>query len=128
MFYVYAIMDGVVPVYVGKGSKRRLKTQERRFGLRGKILEHFECEASAYRAERKWIKALNPSLNKHPGGNGCTVKKVIVRTPRWLSAINRIGTKAYAARLVLACFERAPHLVDSSKVDALRSAGYGNRA
>lgn len=69
-FYVYRIFNVVGTLYVGKGSGTRLKSQMRRFGADGEILAHYADEDAAYKAERRFIKALRPLENRHPGGNG----------------------------------------------------------
>lgn len=127
-FYVYLIQDGDIPAYVGKGSKSRLVVQKRKFGLQGRVLEYFACEKAAYKAERKWIKLLKPYFNKHPGGNGSRAKKEVKpRKLAWERAIEQIGCRAYAARILLAVYKSAPQLIDASKLDVFRSAANGAR-
>lgn len=101
-FYVYALSDvcGVVR-YVGKGSGYRLNTQVRNYGLKGEIIGRFSSELAAYREERKAIKRLNPDLNRNRGGGGPRHSAPSKRRTRYLEDIERIGTVAYAARLVL---------------------------
>ena len=55
---------------MGKGSGGRLKKQERRFCLKGKILQTFKTEADAFAAEVEWVARLKPTENKNSGGGG----------------------------------------------------------
>jgi hypothetical protein len=122
-FYVYRLIDGDVTAYVGKGSGRRLHNQMRTFRLAGEIIKRFKRERDAYAYERKMIAELVPTLNRHPGGNGARLQKTRYRRDAFDMLIAKIGTRAYAARLVLACAKAAPHLVDLSKLDV----AYGSR-
>jgi hypothetical protein len=74
-FYVYALAHLGKVLYIGKGSGRRLQSQRSAFGLYGRILVRFRDETAAYKAERAIIAKLKPSLNRHPGGNGCWASK-----------------------------------------------------
>lgn len=98
----------------------------RRYGLPGEIIKRFKREAGAYAFEIKMIAALAPSLNKHPGGNGPWAEGRPVY-PEFDRIIADIGARAYAARLWLACAKAAPHMVDLSKLDALKAVAYGSR-
>lgn len=122
-FYVYALKDGEKTVYVGKGSGRRLDQQRTSLGLSGDVLEWFSSEAKALAAERKWIAELRPSLNKCAGGNGGRVRRRSV-LPAWHRNIERIGTRRYAALLVLAC-HRAGMAV--SNLEQIRQVAHGRR-
>lgn len=126
-FYVYLLEDGDVPAYVGKGSGGRLAVQERRFALPGRVLERFDSEKAAYAAERKWIARLKPYHNRCAGGNGSRAMR-LPNTPRWVSAIERMGTRVYAARILLACDRASLGIVDPSKIDAIRNVANGCRA
>jgi len=70
-FYVYEIVgaDGSIQ-YVGKGSKGRLRAQERRFGMGGRIFWRYRSERDACKAEIVRIAEVQPPLNKCLGGNG----------------------------------------------------------
>ena len=100
-FYVYRIYDGAVTVYIGKGSGRRLKQQMQRFSLQGEIIERFCSEKLAYKAECQWIKELKPTDNQNAGGGGSyTVRKKVRRTKEEIE-MERVGTRVYAARMLL---------------------------
>lgn len=101
-FYVYRIMDGDDVAYIGKGSGARLRVQRQRFGLGGEEIARFKREKDAYEFERACIAEYAPPLNKHPGGNGSRASKI--RAPRrqpWEIEIERVGSKVYAARVLL---------------------------
>lgn len=101
-FYVYRIFDGVVTVYVGKGSGSRLQKQIRRFNLQGEVIEWVKSETVAYEAERRWIKRLKPTDNKNAGGaGGRAVQKRAARRTKAEIEMERIGTRVYAARMLL---------------------------
>ena len=127
-FYVYLIEDGSNAHYVGKGSGSRLRVQQRRYGLPGRILERFISERAAFAAERKWIALLKPCENRCPGGNGGTVRIPALRKPNWVSKIEQMGTRVYAARILLDVYRVAPHMAEPSKVDVIRQVAYGCRA
>lgn len=98
--YVYELQQDGITHYVGKGSGRRLAVQERRFGMSGRIVKNFDSAAQAYKFEKSHIAAVNPVLNKCAGGNGGRNKRVS-RTPKdWLRIVE-VGTRVYAARLLL---------------------------
>jgi len=119
-YYVYELVDsnGVV-AYVGKGSTGRLKAQIKNYGLSGYEVARFKKEAAAYDFEKVRIAEVAPYLNKHPGGNG---SKCILSNDakNYFKEIKNIGTRAYAARLLLAFGG-----YDLSKVDLLRKVAYG---
>ena len=123
-FYVYDVLsaDGQL-LYVGKGSGRRNLVSGAQRGGIGMIVAMFKKESDAYKFERDRIAELAPTLNRHPGGNGCRVQ-AMPRT-RYLAAIERLGTRVYAARLALAYGKQ---FIDPSKLDALRQVAYGCRA
>jgi hypothetical protein len=123
-FYVYELFDdnGAVQ-YVGKGSKRRLLTQQKRFNLHGRVVQHFDCETKAYKAEMAHIAKMQPALNKCKGGNGNRakpVKTVWERKCAWQREIERIGTRAMAARILL-----SKGVVEPSKLEMVRRIAYG---
>lgn len=99
-FFVYVLRrpDGA-PAYVGKGSGNRLRVQCRKFGLDGDIVARFKNESAAYAHEVKLIAEIMPSLNRHIGGNGNRATRR--RKPAWAALMDRIGTRAYGARLLL---------------------------
>jgi len=124
-FYVYRLIAhcGAV-VYVGKGSGSRLATQKRRHGLDGCEVARFKREADAYAFERQQIAELQPALNRCAGGNGGISKP---KRPNWLFVMEKIGTRAYAARLLLAVWRSKPELLDASKLDLIRLVAHGAR-
>lgn len=125
-FYVYQITDGDEIVYIGKGSGNRIKVQERAFRGTGSILERFESEAAAYSAERKFIASRRPSLNRHPGGNGSRARLTRkARKDKWEKCYDQIGPRRYSARLLLACEQSRPGIIDPSKIDVIRQVAYG---
>lgn len=125
-FYVYALFNGVVCEYVGKGSGRRLDVQKRKFGLEGRIIKRIQNEKEAYSYERKMIAELKPTLNKHPGGNGSkATPETKYRKDAFDRLIDKIGTRAYAARILLRINLVNPSLVDQSKIEMFREAAYG---
>jgi len=125
-FYVYAIKneEGSI-VYIGKGSGRRFEVQKKNFKLSGEILETFASEKLAYAKEVEFISLHKPILNKYKGGNGCTaIKKRIVKQD-YEKLIERIGSRACAARLLLSYNKVNPKMIDQSKVDLFREVAYG---
>jgi hypothetical protein len=123
-FYVYELVsaDGAVQ-YVGKGSGTRLRAQMRNFGLFGYEVARFKRESDAYAFEREHIADVQPVLNRCAGGNGS--RATPARKPvkaAWEKEMDRIGTRCYAARLLL---RFASHLVDPSKLDAIRQVAHG---
>ena len=125
-FYVYAIKNeqGSI-VYIGKGSGRRFEVQKKNFKLSGKILETFATEKLAYAKEVEFISLHKPSLNKCKGGNGCTATKKRIVKQDYEKLIERIGSRACAARLLLSYNKVNPSLIDQSKVDLFREVAYG---
>jgi hypothetical protein len=125
-FYVYAIKNeqGSI-VYIGKGSGRRFEVQKKNFKLSGEILETFASEKFAYAKEVEFISLHKPSLNKCKGGNGCTATKKRIVKQDYEKLIERIGSRACAARLLLSYNKVNPSLIDQSKVDLFREVAYG---
>lgn len=102
-FYVYQLTHGDEIMYVGKGSGTRLQRQIHDFGLKGSVIARFKREKDAYAHEIHVIADLSPRLNRHAGGNGnmATPAKRHARSKDEI-LMNRIGTRAYAARFLLA--------------------------
>jgi hypothetical protein len=120
LFYVYELVEGDRVRYVGKGSGRRLQNQRRKFKLEGREVARFWREDDAYNFERERIADQQPDLNKLPGGNG---SRVIPPRPRrrfaWEIEADRIGTRAYAAKVLLS-FDLSS-LFSPSELDENRS-------
>jgi hypothetical protein len=125
-FYVYAIKneEGSI-VYIGKGSGRRFEVQKKNFELSGEILETFASEKLAYAKEVEFISLHKPSLNKCKGGNGCTATNKRIVKQDYEKLIERIGSRACAARLLLSYNKVNPKMIDQSKVDLFREVAYG---
>ena len=125
-FYVYAIKneEGSI-VYIGKGSGRRFEVQKKNFELSGEILETFASEKLAYEKEVEFISLHKPSLNTCKGGNGCTATKRRIGKQDYEKLIERIGSRACAARLLLSYNKVNPKMIDQSKVDLFREVAYG---
>ena len=120
-YYVYEVLgeDGRV-LYVGKGSGRRMSVSMReRGGSSCVAVRHFASESAAYAFEVKHIAKHINLMNKCKGGNGSKAAKN--RKPRWEIEIDRIGTKTYAARLLM---KYLPY-VDQSKVEEIRRVAHG---
>lgn len=131
-FYVYDVLDADgLTIYVGKGSGRRAHVSCRaRGGHEFKIVECFANERDAYAHEVARIAEIKPALNIATGGNGArSIKRRVVKDG-WQRAVEALGTKKYAARLVLACVASSARsgiecMGDLSKVDAIREVAYG---
>lgn len=122
-FYVYEIINlSGETIYVGKGSGRRLRNQVKNFNFNGCEIARFKKESDAYAFEVQKIAEIKPVLNKHVGGNGSKVTIKRERKQSWQILIDRIGTRAYAARLLLAFC-----VADPSKIDEIRQVAYGTR-
>ena len=124
-FYVYRIFDGFETVYVGKGSGRRLCSQKSKFGLDGEIICRFKSERAAYAHEIKMIAELRPTANRHPGGCGSKVYKRRPRRFAWEIEIDRVGSRRYAARMLLRFDTRG--FIDPSKLELIRQVANGPR-
>lgn len=126
-FYVYEIIDDQERIaYVGKGSGQRLRIQCSKFKMAGREVARFKRERDAYAFEIKHIASSKPYLNKHPGGNGSASKRT--RRSNFEILMDKIGTRAMAARILLDVHRVAPHLIDTSKLDLIRQVAYGQRA
>ena len=123
-FYVYEITDqsGAV-IYVGKGSGRRMAASRRdRSGAGCHEVARFKREADAYAHEVERIASHSGLLNKHKGGNGSKATPALRhRKQAWEKEIERIGTRAYAARILL----RYAYMFAPSKVEEFRRVAYG---
>lgn len=126
-FYVYEMIadDGSV-VYVGKGSGRRLDVQRRKLKLRGREVARFKRENDAYAFEVARIAECKPALNKCAGGNGSVVVKRRDRKSKWQLVFECLGSRRYAARLMLA-YDLRPFNIPQSKIDLLRQVANGPR-
>lgn len=125
-FYVYRLFDDpLVPLYVGKGSGRRLSSQKSKFRCKGEIIRRFARERDAYAFEIKMIAELKPELNKHAGGNGSWAARRGPRKFGWEREIERVGSRRYAARQLLR-FDLTPYLA-ASKIDEIRQVANGPR-
>lgn len=127
-FYIYRIFGQMgETLYIGKGCGNRLRVQKRKFGCDGEILQRYRSEAAAYKAEVRLIKRFDPPLNKNLGGAGGCAGKGSNATMR---LIKRIGTRAYAARILLWCYhhpnDELHKLVDHRKYDQIRRIAYGS--
>lgn len=125
-FYVYEIRDQAENVlYVGKGSGRRMFVSARAHGGKAIDVAWFVSEKDAYHYEVVRIRESSPSNNKHVGGNGARVRAPAKnkRKTKFERTIEAIGTRAYAARLWLACAKSG--LCDLSKLELVRQAAYG---
>lgn len=143
--YVYAVKNGDVVLYVGKGTGRRKSASARKHGGEAVVIEWFDCETEAFERERHWIRELLPENNICPGGNGGRCKpKSKYDIPKALSGkvskaewrrhvresedeakeMARLGPRVYAARFLLRNIEAVRRL---SKVDEsrLREVAYG---
>ncbi len=138
-FYVYRIIDiNDIVVYIGKGSNNRLKVQMRSFKKRGEEIAFFKKETEAYKFEREMIKFYQPSLNRHPGGNGSVVTKKVFRDCRtkteklWDKCFEELGSRVYTARYILinlSAFRKAGVTIASKveEIEQLRQIAYGSR-
>jgi hypothetical protein len=124
-FYVYRLFDGDRTLYVGKGSRNRLTQQKRVHQCDGEILEGHRRERDAYKRERHFIATLKPERNKHPGGNGSTATRVIVRRAKYEIEYERVGPRRYTARMLLG-FDLTGYL-NPSEIDAIRQVADGPR-
>lgn len=124
-FYVYQLSDGLTIQYVGKGTGRRLKNQMARTGLFGEIVKRFKSERDAYRHEIKLIAEISPPLNRNGGGGGPATRRRAERKPKWVCDIEAIGTRMYAARMLLR-FDLTPYF-GAEKIEAIRRVAAGNQ-
>lgn len=145
-FYIYCFREGEAVLYVGKGTGRRLKQQEKRFGVAGQILEYADSEEAAYRRECHWIALLMPTENKNKGGGGSysdpnpipIALRGQVSLAEWKRhkreadkesrEIAELGTQKYAARAILRFVnnDNCEQLgVSASDLDKVRSVANG---
>lgn len=102
-FYVYEIInaDGRV-IYVGKGTRYRMNVSMRAVGGADcRMVAMFKRERDAYAYEIVRISEAQPELNKVAGGNGPRCQVTRRNKSRDEKEIERLGTMAYAARIVL---------------------------
>jgi hypothetical protein len=129
-FYVYVIHDGDgLPVYIGKGSGRRLEAQRKRFGRQGYVWRRFKSEDAAFAFEARCIAELSPALNRCAGGAGARVTTKAPREYRCPTAIamQEIGPRRYVARRLFD-FVGVERYIDPSKLDAIRQVANGHWA
>jgi hypothetical protein len=119
--YVYRIFDLGGTVYIGKGTGNRLANQKRKFGLSGEVICYCDTEAKAFAKEIELIRKFKPYLNKHPGGNGSWQDK----TPKWVREIEAMGTRKYAARMLLRFgFENLSKYLSGVQIENLWQIGF----
>jgi hypothetical protein len=126
-FYVYQITQNDVCVYIGKGCGFRLQRQIKKYGGNGSIIKSFKKEKDAYAFERKMIFEVKPSLNKYSGGNGAHAQKIRIFKDKWLREIEKVGTRKYAARILIHCEKVQPGICNPSLIGLIREVAYGNR-
>jgi hypothetical protein len=56
------------------------------------------------------IAEMQPPLNRCPGGGGSRATPRVERKPEWLREMERIGTRAYAARFLLTKMRFEPEM------------------
>lgn len=102
-FYVYEIVDGDRVIYVGKGSGDRMYVSAKVRGGEPREVARFKREKDAYAHEVERISWYTGLLNIHRGGNGswCKRRYRAQTRPARFPEIDRIGTRAYAARLLI---------------------------
>lgn len=125
-FYVYGLYrpDGSL-AYIGKGSRYRAQASAKREkNLKPREILRCRREKDAYAHERRLIAELRPPLNKAPGGNGSRATRVRVVLSKEMRLMQQIGTKAYAARILLAVARVRPDLVDMSKIELFRQIAW----
>lgn len=126
--YVYKIeRDGQV-IYIGKGTGRRFHNQKRRFGGDdgSAIIERCKSETHAFKRERELIAEMGPQLNKCAGGNGGRKKRVYYRRSKDEMLMAKIGTRAFAARVLLAVRRTRPELVSIPAAKLYEISQYGS--
>lgn len=109
-WYVYRVNLAGKLAYIGKGCGKRLLISARRIGGVAGILEYFDREIDALKAERKLIAMHSPPLNKTAGGEGYTRR----RSDRDAAIARQWRKEAYAAefsgfwldRLAAICFRK----------------------
>ncbi len=119
-YYVYALTEGETIRYIGKGSKRRLVSQMRRFGLDGHEMARFKSERSAYAFEVSAIAEHAPPLNVHKGGNGSRAS--LGRRPKGMSVDQ---TRVYAARGLLKFGDALLRYLTPESIAAIRAVAHG---
>lgn len=102
-YYVYDVLDGDgTIIYVGKGCNHRMNRSCRhRKGAAAIVIERFESDEAAYAFEKKRIAEIHPPLNQSKGGDGPRENSAHHPLIGWQREMKSIGTRAYAARLLL---------------------------
>ena len=120
-FYVYRIYDDVgETLYIGKGSGGRLTAQKKRFSANGEVLSWYRREKDAYAAEIRTIAEIKPRLNQHRGGNGSRAQKIVYRRSAEELEMERIGTRVYAARVLMRKGREAlSRYLSTAQIDAI---------
>jgi len=126
-FYVYRLFDqDGQTLYIGKGCGSRLAGQKRSHDCDGEILKRFARENAAFSFEKKLVERLRPIRNRVAGGGGGRAFPAPQpRTPKWVKEIEEIGSRRYAARMLLK-FDLRVYL-DPSKLEAIRQVANGPR-
>lgn len=130
-FYVYELLCDGVPVYVGKGSGRRLKSQMTKQQCDGREVARFRRERDAYAFEVERIAEFQPAWNRHPGGNGSKAAPARYRKTAWEKTCEAFekeygahaGLRVLAARMLLR-YDLSAYL-EPSKVEEIRQVAYG---
>jgi hypothetical protein len=74
-WYVYAVYQSGVLLYIGKGTRGRYIISARRCNGIAGVLEYFRSEKQAVRRERELIAEFKPPMNKTKGGEGYTGRR-----------------------------------------------------
>lgn len=115
-FYVYRLFHQDMTLYIGKGCGGRLAKQKRHFMLDGEVVARFGDEDEAFAEEVRLIALHEPTLNKHPGGNGGRAG-VCVPLPHGFTEEGLKHAAPYLAKLLVAW------ALDKSLVGILKIVG-----
>lgn len=115
--YVYGLFEGDVVAYIGKGTGRRLKIQERNFRLKGRVLKECKTETEAFAFERTMIAECKPLLNRCAGGNGGRRKKrrKLPQDPL-MTLCERVGGKRVSVMILAWVNQVAPHCFSNDRL------------